>query len=593
MARVDWRRGNARRASRGHCNNIINKMNKIVRFSVLSFTLFSSCFGAQAANPTNTILFNGIVVTLAGPDESSRAEAVAISGNRISAVGSNEDILALGDTDTELIDLAGQAVLPGFIDAHGHFPSSGLIENHFVDLRSPPIGAVKTIEGMVVRLREKAANTLAGQWVQGWGYDDTLVQEMRHPTRWDLDRASTSHPIYIGHISGHLAVGNSLALERSGITKNSPQPFGGKIRKDDSTGVPTGVLEEPPAMGRISKLLPQFSEEDMLLALETAAKAYAAVGVTTAQQGAAAPTDVDLFVRAYKEGRLPIRVHVWPVIKAVAAMVDSGETLMQPNADGMVSFRAVKGFADGSIQGYTGYLSEPYHSHSHNDPRYRGYPRMDRNSLAKQITSVHSAGYQIAIHGNGDAAIDDVLYAFEQALAASPREDARHIVVHSQMAREDQLERMKVMGLIPSFFNLHTYYWGDRHWDIFMGPERAARMSPAASAVNKGLVFTLHADTPVVPMEPMRIVWAAVNRLSSGGRVIGKDQRISVSEALKGITTYAAYQAFEETEKGTIEAGKLADLVVLDRNPLTVNPLDLDDIVVTLTMVGGKIVFMR
>ncbi|MFL2769835.1 MAG: amidohydrolase [Rhodospirillaceae bacterium] len=568
-------------------------IEKIARLPLLVFILGTVCFAAQADDPTDTIFFNGIIITLIGSEESVAAEAIAISGDRIVAVGKNEDIRALESPGTKLIDLAGKAMLPGFIDAHGHFPASGLIKNHFVDLSSPPIGTIKTIEDMVIRLRQEAANKNSGEWVQGWGYDDTLVEEMRHPTRWDLDRASTSHPIYIGHISGHLAVGNSLALELAGITKNSPQPFGGKILKDDMTDVPTGVLEEPPAMGRISKLLPKFSEEDMLSALKTAAKAYAAVGVTTAQQGAATMTDANLFVRAYKKGELPIRVHVWPVIQEVAAMIDSGEVLVQPKADGMVSMQAVKGFADGSIQGYTGYLSEPYHSHSHNDPRYRGYPRMDRDALVAQIIKVHSSGYQIAVHGNGDAAIDDVLYAFEQALAVSPRKNTRHIIIHSQMAREDQLERMKAMGIIPSFFNLHTYYWGDRHWDIFMGPERAARMSPTASAVNKGLVFTLHADTPVVPMEPMRIVWAAVNRLSYAGRIIGKEQRISVFEALKGITTYAAYQAFEETEKGTIEAGKLADLVVLDRNPLTVNPLDLDNIAVTLTMVGGKTVFVR
>jgi predicted amidohydrolase YtcJ len=325
----------------------------------------------------------------------------------------------------------------------------------------------------------------------------------------------------------------------------------------------------------------------------TAARAYASVGVTTAQQGAAAPTGAAIFVRAHKEGRLPIRVHVWPVIQAVVAMIENGDRLDQPAANSMVSYRAVKGFADGSIQGYTGYLSQPYHSHGHNNPRYRGYPRMDRDALAKQIITVHQAGYQIAVHGNGDAAIDDVLYAFEQALETAPRADARHIIIHAQMAREDQLDRMKEMGLIPSFFNLHTYYWGDRHWDIFMGPERAARMSPAASAVAKGLVYTLHADTPVVPMEPMRIVWAAVNRLSSGGRVIGEAQRISVVEALKGITTYAAYQAFEEEDKGTIEVGKLADLVILDRNPLTVDSLDLDYLHVTRTMVGGRTVYQR
>jgi predicted amidohydrolase YtcJ len=565
----------------------------MIRFLLIAVNFVVAGLAAQAADPPDTILVNGTVVTLTGPGSTKVAEALAITGDRITAVGTSDDVRGLAGTDTTVINIDGQAVLPGFIDAHGHFPSSGLIEKHFVDLNSPPIGPVKTIEDIVSRLKEKAANTPPGIWIQGRGYDDTLVQEMRHPTRWDLDRASTEHPIYIGHISGHLSVGNSLALEIAGITSDSQQPFGGKIHKDETTREPTGVLEEPPAMDHVSKLLSQFSEEDLVDAVATAAQAYASVGVTTAQQGAAAPTGAAIFVRAHKEGRLPIRVHVWPVIQAVVAMIENGDRLDQPAANGMVSYRAVKGFADGSIQGYTGYLSQPYHSHSHNDPRYRGYPRMDRDALAKQIITVHQAGYQIAVHGNGDAAIDDVLFAFEQAFETAPRADARHIIIHAQMAREDQLDRMKEMGLIPSFFNLHTYYWGDRHWDIFMGPERAARMSPAASAVAKGLVYTLHADTPVVPMEPMRIVWAAVNRLSSGGRVIGEAQRISVVEALKGITTYAAYQAFEEEDKGTIEVGKLADLVILDRNPLTVDSLDLDDLRVTRTMVGGRTVYQR
>ncbi len=548
--------------------------------------------GSAAENP-DTILINGDVITLTGPDNGDFAEAVAISGERISAVGTSEDIGRLAGPQTEVIDLDGSAVLPGFIDAHGHFPGSGLIARHFVDLNSSPIGTVKTIDDIVARLASRAAETPKGEWIQGRGYDDTLVAEMRHPNRWDLDRASTDHPIFIGHISGHLGVGNSLAMEMAGVTRDTPQPFGGKIRMDDVSGEPNGVLEEPPAMNRVSRLLPQFSEDDLVDAVAHAAREYAAMGVTTAQQGATAPNGADLFVRAYREGRLPIRVHVWPVIQAMVGVIENGNVLDHPDADGMVSYRAVKGFADGSIQGYTGYLSQPYHSHTHSDPGYRGYPRMDREALAAQIQTVHAAGYQVAVHGNGDAAIDDILYAFERAFEAAPRNDTRHIIIHAQMARDDQLDRMKAMGLIPSFFNLHTYYWGDRHWDIFMGPARASRMSPVASAVERGLVYTLHADTPVVPMEPMRVVWSAVNRISSGGRVIGEAQRISVLEALKGITLYAAYQSFEENEKGTIETGKLADLVVLDRNPLEAPPLDLDDIGVLRTIVGGRTVFER
>jgi len=558
-----------------------------MRVTAFLSVLIVSAFSAAQAAP-DVILYNATVLPLT--DDGQTAEAVAITGDRITAVGPKADILAMANADTQRTDLNGGTVLPGFIDAHGHFPSSGLIAKYFVDLNSPPIGAMKSIDDIVAALADRATNTPKGEWIQGRGYDDTLVAEMRHPTRWDLDRASTDHPIYIGHISGHLSVGNSLALELAGITADSPQPFGGKIQKEED-GTPNGVLEEPPAMGQVGELLPSFTDADMIEAIAAAAREYAAVGVTTAQQGATAPNGGLMFVEAYKQGLLPIRVHVWPVLAAVAAITEQGGTLPALEADGMVTYGAIKGFADGSIQGYTGYLSQPYHSHSHADPRYRGYPRMDRDALAAQIKTVHDAGYQIALHGNGDAAIDDVLFGFESAQSQTPRPDARHIVIHAQMTREDQLDRMHAGGIIPSYFNLHTYYWGDRHWDLFMGPDRAARMSPTSSTVQREMPFTLHADTPVVPMEPMRIVWAAVNRISSGGRVIGAGQRISVVEALKGITTYAAYQAFEEDDKGTIEAGKLADLTVLAANPLEVAPMDLADITVTHTFVGGRLVY--
>lgn len=558
-----------------------------MRLTAFLYVIIVSAFSTAQAAP-DVILYNVTVLPLT--DDRETAEAVAITGDRITAVGPKADILAMADADTQRTDLNGGTVLPGFIDAHGHFPSSGLIAKYFVDLNSPPIGAMNSIDDIVAALADRAANTSKGEWIQGRGYDDTLVAEMRHPTRWDLDRASTDHPIYIGHISGHLSVGNSLALELAGITADSPQPFGGKIQKEED-GTPNGVLEEPPAMGQVGELLPSFTDADMIEAIAAAAREYAAVGVTTAQQGATAPNGGLMFVEAYKQGLLPIRVHVWPVLAAVAAITEQGGALPALEADGMVTYGAIKGFADGSIQGYTGYLSQPYHSHSHADPRYRGYPRMDRDALAAQIKTVHDAGYQIALHGNGDAAIDDVLFGFESAQSQTPRPDARHIVIHAQMTREDQLDRMQAGGIIPSYFNLHTYYWGDRHWDLFMGPQRAARMSPTSSTVQRDMPFTLHADTPVVPMEPMRIVWAAVNRISSGGRVIGAGQRISVVEALKGITTYAAYQAFEEDDKGTIEPGKLADLTVLATNPLEVAPADLADIAVTHTFVGGRLVY--
>ncbi len=246
--------------------------------------------------------------------------------------------------------------------------------------------------------------------------------------------------------------------------------------------------------------------------------------------------------------------------------------------------------ADGSIQAYTGYLSQPYHVPPGDDPRYRGYPRLARDELSAEVARYHAAGIQVAVHGNGDAAIDDILDAFEAAQRAHPHPDARPVVIHAQMARDDQLDRMQVLGAIPSFFSLHTFYWGDRHRERFMGPERAARMSPARSAIERGLRFTLHCDAPVVPMEPLRLVWAAVNRRTRSGRVIGEAQRIEPLEALRAITIDAAYQHFEEDSKGSLEAGKLADLVILSRSPLD-DPGSLDEIRVLETIVGGRTVY--
>lgn len=555
--------------------------------------LFLGCVGLSfAANlqAADVVYFNGTVVTL---DESNTvAEAVAVRDNRILAVGTRGAALAAAGEDAVRVDLEGGTLLPGFIDAHGHFPASGLVDLFYVDLNSPPIGSIQTIDELVERSRAKAAGSPPGTWIRGRGYDDTLLAENRHPTRADLDRASMEHPIFITHISGHLAVANSLALELAGVDAGIEQPEGGRFRLDEN-GQPNGVMEEPAAFGRVSRLQPTFSNADMVAGIAASAEGYAAMGVTTAQTGAARPPAVPQTLAALAAGRLPIRVQIWPVINTAMLMLDGQVKMEVPDDQDRVSIGAIKGFADGSIQGYTGYLTEPYHVQPPGETDYRGYPTLERDELTRMVTRLHAAGYQLAIHGNGDAAIDNVLHALAAAQAETPRDDPRHVVIHAQMAREDQLDAMAELGVIPSFFNLHTYYWGDRHRDIFMGPERAARMSPARSALERDMRFTLHADTPVVPMHPMMIVWAAVNRQTSSGETIGPDQRIGVVDALKAITVHAAYQGFEEDDKGSIEAGKLADLVVLDRNPLDVPDAELRDIQVLKTIVGGEVVYAR
>jgi len=257
----------------------------------------------------------------------------------------------------------------------------------------------------------------------------------------------------------------------------------------------------------------------------------------------------------------------------------------------LVRVANMKLFADGSIQAYTGFLTEPYYVPPGDDPEYRGFPSMSREKLTDYVLKCRKMGMQVAIHANGDAAIDNILYAFEEAQKAYPSDDPRFICIHCQTAREDQLDKMKEIGVVPSFFILHTYYWGDRHMSIFLGPERAIRISPLKSTVDRGIPFTIHTDSPVVPMDPLQLVWSAVNRVSTSGAVIGPDQRITPLEALKAVTINAAYQGFEEDTKGSIEPGKLADLVILSENPLTVDPMTIKDIKVEETIVGGKTVF--
>ena len=255
-------------------------------------------------------------------------------------------------------------------------------------------------------------------------------------------------------------------------------------------------------------------------------------GVTSAQSGASDAGLIRALDWAAWLGLVPLRLVVWPTEEAADA-IRAGE-LSAPGWDPLrLRVGAVKLIADGSIQGYTGYLREPYHVPPGDDPGYRGYPRIEREELIRDVRRFHEAGLQVAVHGNGDAAIDDILDAFETAQRAQPRGDARHVVVHAQMARDDQLDRMAALGVVPSFFSLHTFYWGDRHRRFFMGPERAARMSPARSALERGIPFTIHADAPVVPLEPLRLVGSAVHRRTRSGFLVGEGQRIPVPAALR------------------------------------------------------------
>lgn len=560
---------------------------RLVALLLILVTIAYYTFLVPPTPPERQVFINGNVLTM---DPDSRiVEAVAIERDRIVAVGSRADV-QLYMEGAEVHDLAGKTLIPGFIDAHGHFPGSGL-QAVTADLSSPPVGDVNDIDGLLAKLQPWVTRKAAGEWIVGFSYDDTLLAEKRHPTRTELDRISTRHPILLIHVSGHLGVANSAALKLAGFSEDTPNPEGGVIVRDPETGALTGLLEED-ALFPLQRQALDFSMTEVLAILRYAVDDYASQGITTAQSGATDQTMLNGLVSASRYNQVPFRLELWPEYRLMGDAVLQGTVDLDALNTDKVRTKTVKIVADGSIQGFTGFLSHPYHTPFRGDEHYKGYPIYPREKLAHIVTSLHESGYQMAIHGNGDGAIDDIIYAFNEAQKVHPVTDPRLILIHAQMARDDQLDEMKRLGITPSFFSAHTYYWGDRHRDIFMGPQRAFRMSPAQSALQRELPFTIHLDTPVVPMQPMLLVWSAVNRLSTSGQVIGEAQRITPMQALRATTIDAAWQIFQEHERGSLEVGKLADLVVLDGNPLH-NPETIKDIQVVRTLVGGVTIFKR
>jgi predicted amidohydrolase YtcJ len=545
------------------------------------------CMSNESFFP-DVIYVHGDIVTL-NPSQ-RQAEAVATWGDRIAAVGSTETLKQTAGPETRLVDLGGRTLVPGLIEPHNHFILYGPMALIRVDLSSPPMGRTRNIKELLVALKEKASVTPKGNWISGYGYDDTLLEDNRHPSRSELDQVSTDHPIFISHTSMHMVTANSLALESAGINRDTPSPEGGMIRKDTKTGDPDGLLEESAQM-ILYQVLPGLTLEQRMALLAQGAAHFLKTGVSSlidagvAFPGRVGAQDILLYQKAVGDGSLPIRVSM--MIEGNFLLNQCGGFL-SGFGDERLRMGPAKIVADGSIQGYTGWLSKPYYTPFKGDPNYRGYPVVSPELLKDQVMELHKAGYQIAVHANGDATIDAAIEAFRLAQNAYPRQNTRHRIEHCQMVREDQLDAIAELGISPSFFVSHTYYWGDRHRQIFMGPERAERISPLKSALRRGIRYSIHSDCPVTPVSPLFCVGAAVNRTTSSGYVLGPEFRLTPEEALRAVTIDAAYQSFEESLKGSIEKGKLADFTILEKNPLKVPPEEIKNIKVSEVIIGGK-----
>ena len=534
-----------------------------------------------------TLYYNGDIITM--ENENDHPEAVLVENGKIAAVGDLTSVQAKKDADCTLIDLEGKTLMPSFIDGHGHIVMASSQYGTKVDLEG-----TRNFDEIVERLKAFIAenNIPAGQPVAGYAYDHNFLEEGRHPDKKVLDRASAVHPIVISHTSGHIGCANSLALERAGINENTPDPQGGSIDRYPGTNEPSGYLEEAAIMMATgANEVLNNDPEGLLVKVQDL---YAANGVTTAQDGATAGDALALMRKAGDDGRLKIDMVAYPMPMGLNGQ-DELTPVMEKNADingtykNHVKIGGYKILLDGSPQGRTAWMSEPYEG----SEDYFGYPWLADEQVHTYIKRAIDDNQQLLTHCNGDAASQQLLDIYEEELAASDnpnKDNLRPVMIHCQTVRDDQLDRMQKIRMLPSIFVAHTYYWGDVHLKNF-GDRRGRRVSPVKSALDRGLIYNFHTDTPVRLPLMLHSVWCAVNRITVGGQEIGPEQRIGVYDALKGITINAAYAYFEEDSKGSIKEGKRADLVILDKNPLKVDKMAIRDIKVLETIKDGETIY--
>ncbi len=540
------------------------------------------------------IYFGGDILTMHG-DEPNYIEALATAGEKIIYTGTLAGSKRFQNQTTTMTNLEGKTMLPGFVDPHSHLYGVGL-QAVVANLLPSPDGQADSIDQLVELLRESNQNpeqrlfTQKTGWIFGFGYDDSLLE--RYPNKQDLDRVSQDKPILMIHTSGHLSVANSKALELLGINAETPNPPGGVIRRFEDSLEPNGVMEENAHFAillRLGKLI-DIELQDMML--KAAQKQYAKYGYTTAQEGRASAEAIEALSRASKKGTLLIDV------VAYLDMLSNSEWMSSKyhSSDYLNRFRigGVKLSFDGSPQGKTAWLTQPYFHPPHGQtPNYLGYPTFSDEQAFQFVELALSKNWQLLTHANGDAAIGQFIDAVSAANQKLGTKDRRPVLIHGQTIRQDQIEKLSEQGIFPSLFPMHTFYWGDWHADSVLGFPRANFISPTKSVRDAQLMFSTHHDAPVALPNALRVLDATVNRTTRSRRTLGPEQRVDVYTGLKAMTLWPAYQHFEEHNKGSLIVDKQADLIILDKNPLKIDPTNLKDLVIFETISRGKTVYQR
>lgn len=528
-----------------------------------------------------TFYVNGTILTM--EEDALYAEAVCVEDGRIKAVGTEKEILKLKKEEDEIVDLEGKTMLPGFIDGHSHFAGTA---NSMTQCDLTNCTSFQEIVDAMKAFKEKRGLS-DDAWIVGCNYDHNFLQEERHPDRFTLDKISETNPVLLIHASSHMGVTNSQGLKLQGIDEKAEDRPDGRYGRVEGTEIPNGYMEEKVFLEFQSKL-PMTSLEELMHLMVEAQNLYASYGITTVQDGMVAKPLFQLLKAASDMGILKLDIVGYVDIMTATDLMEKTNPYVG-KYEKHLKLGGYKVFLDGSPQGKTAWMLEPYEG----ETEYRGYPIHSDETLRGYIETALNEGQQLLAHCNGDAAAEQYISQFEQALGArTEKESYRPVMVHAQLVRKEQLERMKALGMMPSFFIAHTYYWGDIHRKNF-GWNRASQISPAKDALDCGLKFTFHQDSPVVPPDMIRTVSCAVNRITKTGQILGEAERITVLEALKAITVYGAYQYHEEGMKGTIAVGKYADFVVLDENPLEAEKESLADIKVLLTIKENQVIYRR
>ncbi|WP_370392331.1 amidohydrolase [uncultured Winogradskyella sp.] len=568
------------------------------RIILLSFLLvfFVSCKNdnsetSQDKNNNATVYYGGDILTMKG-DAPEYVEALVVKDGKISFVGESSKAMNVAGPGHKMIDLKGKTLVPGFIDGHAHFSNFSSQAIGALLLPSPD-GKANNMDSLIEILKEwnTPENRAYTGWIWGTGFDDSVLEEKRFPTKHDLDKVSTEHPIMIIHISGHFAVVNSKGLEKLGLDANSKDPEGGIIRREPNSNEPNGVLEELAAIPyMMDALMPKTEEANLkfFLAGQDMAKSY---GYTTVQDGRTMQNH-EFLAKLADSSLIEIDVVSYIDYMFLDKYMDSKWN--SKNYNNRYRIGGMKVTLDGSPQGRTAWRTQPYLLPPDGAAAdYSGYPAIPNDD---DLLAIYKKGFknnwQILTHANGDAAMDQMIRTQKIMAEKYGNNDRRNVLIHGQYIREDQLDSFKELNVVASLFPLHTFYWGDWHKQI-IGDSLGNKISPVKTALNKGLNITIHTDAPVALPNLMRVVWTAVTRTSRSGEIIGAEERLTPYEALKAITDWSAYQHFEEDKKGTLEEGKLADLVILDANPLKVEPDAIKEITVVETIKEGKSIYKK